>query len=142
MRYVLEGSVRKAGNRVRITGQLIDATTGVHLWADRFDSLLEDIFDLQDQVTSSVIGAIAPPLQRAEIERAKRKPTESLRPTTTIFVRSPPFIGAPAKRLLKRSSLRKLPVVSIPNSPQRTRSALVVIFKGNPSAGAPMLPRK
>jgi len=78
VRYVLEGSVRKAANRVRITGQLIDATTGVHLWADRFDSLLEDIFDLQDRVTSSVIGAIAPQLQRAEIERAQRKPTGSL----------------------------------------------------------------
>jgi TolB-like protein len=78
IRYVLEGSVRKAGNRVRITGQLIDATTGAHLWADRFDSQLEDIFDLQDQVTSCVIGAIFPQLERAEIERAKRKPTESL----------------------------------------------------------------
>jgi TolB-like protein/Tfp pilus assembly protein PilF len=78
VRYVLEGSVRKAANRVRITGQFIDAATGVHLWADRFDSLLEDIFDLQDQVTSSVIGAIAPQLQRAEIERAQRKPTGSL----------------------------------------------------------------
>ena len=60
VRYVLEGSVRKAGNRVRITGQLIDAETGTHLWADRFDSQLEDIFDLQDRVTSSVIGAIFP----------------------------------------------------------------------------------
>ena len=78
VRYVLEGSVRKVGNRVRITGQLIDAATGVHLWADRFDSLLEDMFDLQDRVTSSVIGAIAPQLQRAEIERAQRKPTGSL----------------------------------------------------------------
>jgi TolB-like protein/class 3 adenylate cyclase len=78
VRYVLEGSVRKAGNRVRITAQLIDAATGVHLWADRFDSQLEDIFSLQDQVTSSVIGAIFPQLERAEIERAKRKPTESL----------------------------------------------------------------
>ena len=78
VRYVLEGSVRKSGNRVRITGQLIDAATGAHLWADRFDSQLEDIFDLQDQVTSSVIGAISPQLQRAEIERAQRKPTESL----------------------------------------------------------------
>jgi TolB-like protein len=78
VRYVLEGSVRKAANRVRITGQLIDAATGVHLWADRFDSLLEDIFDLQDRLTSSVIGAIAPQLQRAEIERAQRKPTGSL----------------------------------------------------------------
>ncbi|MCI0430074.1 MAG: adenylate/guanylate cyclase domain-containing protein [Rhodospirillales bacterium] len=78
VRYVLEGSMRKAGNRVRIGGQLIDATTGVHLWADRFEGTLDDIFDLQDQVTASVVGAIAPRLEQAEIERAKRKPTESL----------------------------------------------------------------
>ena len=78
VRYVLEGSVRKAGNRVRITGQLIDATTGGHLWADRFEGTLDDIFELQDQVTASVVGAIAPQLERAEIGRAKRKPTESL----------------------------------------------------------------
>ena len=78
VRYVLEGSVRKAGNRVRITGQLIDAATGNHIWADRYDSTLEDIFDLQDRVTTSVIGAIAPQLERAEIARAQRKPTESL----------------------------------------------------------------
>ena len=78
VRYVLEGSVRKAANRVRVTGQLIDASTGAHLWGDRFEGALEDIFDLQDQVTASVIGAIAPQLEQAEIERAKRKPTESL----------------------------------------------------------------
>ena len=78
VRYVLEGSVRKAGSKVRITGQLIDASTGAHLWAERFDGGLEDIFDLQDQVTASVVGAIAPRLEQAEIERAKRKPTESL----------------------------------------------------------------
>jgi TolB-like protein len=78
VRYVLQGSVRKAANRVRITGQLVDASTGAHLWADRFDGLLEDVFDLQDQVTASVVGAIAPKLEHAEIERAKRKPTESL----------------------------------------------------------------
>jgi len=78
VRYVLEGSVRKAGNKVRITAQLIDATTGAHLWADRFDGGLEDIFDLQDQVTGKVVGAIAPRLEQAEIERAKRKPTGSL----------------------------------------------------------------
>jgi TolB-like protein/class 3 adenylate cyclase/Tfp pilus assembly protein PilF len=78
VRYVLEGSVRKAGNRVRITGQLIDTSTGAHLWADRFDGGLEDIFDLQDQVTANVVGAIAPKLEKAEIERAKRKPTENL----------------------------------------------------------------
>jgi TolB-like protein len=78
VRYVLEGSVRKAANRVRITGQLVDAVTGAHLWADRFDGGLGDIFDLQDQVTESVVGAIAPAVEQAEIERAKRKPTESL----------------------------------------------------------------
>jgi len=78
VRYVLEGSVRKAANRVRITGQLVDTATGAHLWADRFDGGLGDIFDLQDQVTESVVGAIAPAVERAEIERAKRKPTESL----------------------------------------------------------------
>src|SRR5215471_2244750 len=77
VRYVLEGSVRKAASRVRIIGQLIDASTGAHLWADRFESALEDIFDLQDQITASVVGAIAPRLEQAEIERAKRKPTES-----------------------------------------------------------------
>jgi TolB-like protein len=78
VRYVLEGSVRKAANRVRITGQLVDTATGAHLWADRYDGGLDDIFDLQDQVTESVVGAIAPAVERAEIERAKRKPTESL----------------------------------------------------------------
>ena len=78
VRYVLEGSVRKAINRVRITGQLIDASTGAHIWADRFDGAIEDIFDLQDQVTASVVGAIAPEMEQAEIERASRKPTENL----------------------------------------------------------------
>jgi adenylate cyclase len=78
VRYVLEGSVRKAAKRVRITGQLVDTATGAHLWADRFDGGLGDIFGLQDQVTESVVGAIAPAVEKAEIERAKRKPTESL----------------------------------------------------------------
>ena len=73
VRYVLEGSVRKSANQVRITGQLIDASSGAHIWADRFDGAINDIFDLQDQVTASVVGAIAP-----EIERASRKPTENL----------------------------------------------------------------
>jgi tetratricopeptide (TPR) repeat protein len=78
VRYVLEGSVRKAANRVRISGQLVDTATGAHLWAERFDGGLGDIFDLQDQVTESVVGAIAPAVEKAEIERAKRKPTDSL----------------------------------------------------------------
>jgi len=78
VRYVLEGSVRKSGNRIRIAGQLIDAASGAHLWADRFDGALEDVFELQDQVAASVVGAIAPSVSQAEIERAKRKPTSSL----------------------------------------------------------------
>ena len=77
-RYVLEGSVRKSGDRVRITGQMIDASTGSHLWADRFDGALQDIFDLQDRVTAKVVGEIAPRLEQVEIERAKRKQTENL----------------------------------------------------------------
>ena len=78
VRYVLEGRIRKVGHRVRITGQLIDTTDGVHLWADRFDGSLEDILDLQDHLTANVVSAIAPKLEQAEIVRAKRKPTESL----------------------------------------------------------------
>jgi TolB-like protein/class 3 adenylate cyclase len=78
VRYVLEGSVRKAGTQVRITGQLIDTTTGAHIWADRFDGALDDIFDLQDLVASNVAGAIEPKLRQSEIERATRKPTDSL----------------------------------------------------------------
>ncbi|HJQ55303.1 MAG TPA: hypothetical protein VJ890_00265 [Vineibacter sp.] len=78
VRYVLEGSVRKAASRVRITGQLIDTSTGAHLWADRFEGDLADAFALQDNVSACVIGAITPKLEQAEIGRAKHKPTESL----------------------------------------------------------------
>jgi tetratricopeptide (TPR) repeat protein len=78
VRYVLEGSVRKAGNRVRITGQLIDAETGAHLWADRFDGSLEDVFELQDKIASSVAGVIEPALQAAETARSASRPTTDL----------------------------------------------------------------
>jgi adenylate cyclase len=78
VRYVLEGSVRKSANRIRITGQLIDATSGAHLWADKYDGALEDAFELQDRVAASVVGAIAPSVNQAEMERAKRKPVSSL----------------------------------------------------------------
>src|SRR5437868_8954732 len=78
VRYVLEGSVRKGGNRVRITAQLIEAETGMHLWADRYDGLLEDVFDLQDKVASSVAGVIEPALQTAEIRRSVERPTSDL----------------------------------------------------------------
>jgi TolB-like protein len=78
VRYVLEGSVRKSGNRVRTTSQLIDAATGGQLGADRFEGTLEDIFDLQDHVTMRVIALIAPTIEQAEISRATRKPTNNL----------------------------------------------------------------
>jgi adenylate cyclase len=78
VRYVLEGSVRKGGDRVRITGQLIDTESGAHLWADKFDGSLASVFDLQEQVTTKVVSAIAPKLQQNNIERARRKPTEKM----------------------------------------------------------------
>ena len=78
VRYLLEGSVRRAGNRVRIAGQLIDSTTGTEIWADRFDGTLDDIFQFQDHVASGVVGAIEPRLRVAEAERAVRKPTANL----------------------------------------------------------------
>ena len=78
VRYVLEGSVRKAGTRLRITGQLIDAATGAHIWAERYDGAMDDIFDLQDKITSNVVSAIEPSVRAAEIERATRKRPENL----------------------------------------------------------------
>ena len=78
VRYVLEGSVRKGGNRVRITGQLIDAMNGTHLWADRFDGLIEDVFELQDKIALSVAGVIEPTLLAAEIRRSVARPTTDL----------------------------------------------------------------
>jgi len=111
VRYVREGSVRKAANRVRIIGQLIDASTGAHLWADRFEGGLEDIFDLQDQVTASVVSAITPTLEQAEIERVKRKPTESLdaydyylRGMAALYQFTSREANGEALRLLKRST--------------------------------------
>src|SRR5438067_12657533 len=78
VRYVLEGSVRKGGNRVRITAQLIDTETGAHLWADRFDGSMEDVFELQDQIALSVAGVIEPALQVAEMRRSAARPTADL----------------------------------------------------------------
>jgi TolB-like protein/class 3 adenylate cyclase len=78
VRYILEGSVRKGGNRVRITAQLIEAETGTHLWADRFDGLIEDVFELQDKVAVSVAGVIEPALQAAEMRRSAARPTTDL----------------------------------------------------------------
>jgi TolB-like protein/class 3 adenylate cyclase len=78
VRYVLEGSVRKAGARLRITGQLIETSTGAHLWADKIDGAATDVFDLQDQITASVVGVLAPKIEQAEIGRANKKPTDKL----------------------------------------------------------------
>ena len=78
VRYVVEGSMRKAADRVRITGQLVDATTGGNIWSERFEGTVDNIFDLQDRLSANVIGAIAPRLEHAEIERARHKPTDSL----------------------------------------------------------------
>jgi adenylate cyclase len=96
VRYVLEGSVRKGGNRVRITAQLIDATNGAHLWADRFDGSLEDVFELQDNVAISVAGVIEPALRQSEIERARRKRPDSL-DAYDLYLRALPyaFTGMP-----------------------------------------------
>jgi TolB-like protein len=78
VRYLLQGSVRKSKNRLRVAGQLVDTSTGANLWADHFDGYAEDIFDLTDQVTARVVGVVAPKLEQAEVERTRRKPTENL----------------------------------------------------------------
>src|SRR4051794_26757249 len=86
VRYVLEGSIRKAGSRIRIVGQLIDATTGHHVWADRFDGDMNDIFELQDKVTESVVGAVEPSLRLQEIRQARAPgPRVTSPPTTSTF---------------------------------------------------------
>jgi len=117
VRYLLEGSVRKAANRVRITGQLIEAASAAHLWADRFDGTPEDIFDLQDQVTARVVGAISPALEQAEIARVKRKPTESL--------------GAYDYFLRGRAALHE---GSVPMAWPRTAIAIARRMAGSPTA--------
>jgi adenylate cyclase len=99
VRYVLEGSVRKADQRVRITGQLIDALTGTHLWADRFDGSLENVFDLQDKVASSVAGVIEPALEAAEIGRLVGRPTRELA-AYDLYLRALPHAYSWDKRLI------------------------------------------
>jgi len=98
VRYVLEGSVRKAGNRVRISAQLIDAGSGAHLWADRFDGSLEGIFELQDRVASSVAGVIEPALQAAEAARTVGRPTADL-PAYDLYLRAHAMIWSSARQI-------------------------------------------
>jgi pentatricopeptide repeat protein len=98
VRYVLEGSVRKSGNRVRITAQLIEAGTNAHLWADHFDGSLEQVFDLHDQVAKSVAGVIEPTLQAAEVQRATRQPTKDLS-AYDLYLRAHAMMLSPARRV-------------------------------------------
>ncbi len=93
VRYVLEGGVRKAGARVRITAQLLEAETGAHLWADKYDGALEDVFDLQDQITDQVVGIVEPSLRQSEIERSRRKRPESL-DAYDLYLRALPHVAA------------------------------------------------
>jgi TolB-like protein len=103
--YVLEGSVRKAASRVRITGQLVDVATGAHLWADRFDGTLEDVFDLQDRVTARVVAAIQPNLLKAEIQRAQRKATENLQAYDLMLRSWPHFLTRSRESMLEAQFL-------------------------------------
>ena len=114
VRYVLEGSVRKAAGRVRITAQLIDATTGVHLWADRFDGSLEDIFDLQDKVASSVAGVIEPALQAAETQRSARRPTTDLT-AYDAYLRADAIVAASARQVPEALQLLEQAITRDPN---------------------------
>jgi adenylate cyclase len=107
VRYVLEGGVRKAGNRVRITAQLIEAATGAHLWADRYDGALKDVFDLQDQITERVVGIVEPSLQRSEIERSRRKHPDNL-DAYDLYLRALPHLASitPANAAIAAGILR------------------------------------
>jgi TolB-like protein/class 3 adenylate cyclase len=129
VRYVLEGSVRKAGQRVRITGQLIDALTGTHLWADRFDGSLEDVFELQDKVAVSVAGAIEPALEAAEIRRSTVQPTRDLTAYDLYLRALPHWTSLQKERLFLGLDLR---------TSHRTRPALrACACVGSPHAPVP-----
>jgi len=113
VRYVLEGSVRKAAGRVRITVQLIDATAGAHLWADRFDGSLEDVFDLQDQVAVSVAGVIEPALQAAETARSAGRPTADLT-AYDLYLRAYSMVLSSARQIPEALSLMEQAIARDP----------------------------
>jgi adenylate cyclase len=127
VRYVLEGSVRKAGGRVRITVQLIDAATGVHLWADRFDGSLEDVFDLQDNIASSVAGVIEPALQAAETARSADRPTTDLG-AYDLYLRAHAMVWSSARQTPRRCVLwnRRLRVIHVTDPHSRGRRYAVI----------------
>jgi TolB-like protein/class 3 adenylate cyclase len=114
VRYVLEGSVRKGGNRVRITARLIDAVTGTHLWVDRFDGSLEDVFELQDKVASSVAGVIEPALQAAETARSANRPTTDL-PAYDLYLRGYAMVLSSARQSLEALRLMEQAIVRDPH---------------------------
>ena len=100
VRYVLEGGVRKAGHRLRITAQLVEAETGTHLWAEKYDGALEDVFDLQDQITDRVVGIVEPSVRQSEIERSRQKRPENL-DAYDFYLRALPYIAAQMPRTSK-----------------------------------------
>lgn len=102
VQYVLEGSIRRSGNRIRITGQLIEAATGRHVWADRFDGAVEDVFELQDRITEQVAGAVAPHLLEAEVARVIRRPVENL-DAYDLFLRALPEIRSMTRDGVERA---------------------------------------
>ena len=128
VRYVLEGSVRKAGGRVRITGQLIDAATGAHLWADHFDGSLEDVFDLQDKVATSVAGVIEPELQAAEIARSGGRPTNDLT-AYDIYLRAYPTIWSAARRIPEALRLLEKAIARDPHYGPALAVAAICCFR-------------
>ncbi len=136
VRYVLEGSVRKAGNRVRITGQLIDTATSAHIWADRFDGALDDIFDLQDQVASSVAGAIEPKLRsnRRSIAPCASRP-RTLMPMTSTCAHSPSTIAGRRRVLPRQSRWPDKPWRSIPRTRRPRQWSDGVELASNSKAG-------
>ena len=139
VRYVLEGGVRKAGNRLRITAQLIEAETGAHLWADRFDGALDDVFDLQDQITDKVVGIVEPSLRRSEIERSRRKHPENL-DAYDLYLRALPHMEvAHARRRQDRGRPARGRAEARPELRRRARPARLVppdrFHSGRPRRG-------
>jgi TolB-like protein/class 3 adenylate cyclase len=128
VRYVLEGSVRKGGNRVRITGQLIDAVTGTHLWADRFDGLIEDVFELQDKVASSVAGVIEPALQAAETARSAGRPTNDLT-AYDLYLRAYAMVLSSARQIPEALSLLEQAIARDPRYGPALAWAAVCCFR-------------
>ena len=108
VRYVLEGSVRKVGARLRVTAQLVEAETGAHLWADKFDGDLIDVFDFQDQITERVVGIVEPNVQKSELDRSRRKPPESL-DAYDLYLRALPYVSpiSPANAQVAAELLQK-----------------------------------